>query len=143
MAVGPRMRQPEPVRARHRLAPIMTAAPGQPSLEQLSGLVERVTFHNADSGFHVLRVKVRGERERVTLVGHTPSVTPGECAAASGSWVTEREHGRQFKAVFMAARRVRSNEVREARRARHQALCHRARHGGLSAFHRCRLRSMP
>ena len=79
----------------------MTAAPVLPSLEQLSGLVERVTFHNADSGFCVLRLKVRGERDLVTLVGHAPSVTPGEYAAASGSWVTDREHGRQFRAVFV------------------------------------------
>ena len=48
----------------------MTAAPAQPPLEQLSGLVERVTFHNADSGFCVLRLKVRRERDLVTLVGH-------------------------------------------------------------------------
>jgi len=79
----------------------MAAAPQLPSLEQLSGLVERVTFHNADSGFCVLRLKVRGERDLVTLVGHAPSVTPGEYAAASGSWVTDREHGRQFRAVFV------------------------------------------
>ena len=76
-------------------------APSPPSLEQLSGLVERVTFHNADSGFCVLRLKVRGERDLITLVGHAPSVTPGEYASASGSWVTDREHGRQFKAVFV------------------------------------------
>ena len=79
----------------------MPAAPAQPSLEQLSGLVERVTFHNADSGFCVLRLKVSGERDLVTLVGHTPSVTPGEYASASGTWVTDREHGRQFRAVFV------------------------------------------
>jgi len=68
----------------------MTTAPSLPSLEQLSGLVERVTFHNADSGFCVLRLKVRGERDLITLVGHAPSVTPGEYAAASGRWVTDR-----------------------------------------------------
>jgi exodeoxyribonuclease V alpha subunit len=72
-----------------------------PALERLSGLVERVTFHNADSGFCVLRLKVKGERELVTLVGHAPAVTPGEYASASGTWVTDREHGRQFKAVFV------------------------------------------
>ncbi|MCY7300174.1 MAG: hypothetical protein LH616_13290, partial [Ilumatobacteraceae bacterium] len=49
----------------------------------------------------MLRLKVRGERDLVTLVGHAPSVTPGEYASASGSWVTDREHGRQFKAVFV------------------------------------------
>jgi exodeoxyribonuclease V alpha subunit len=72
-----------------------------PAAERLSGLVERVTFHNADSGFCVLRLKVKGERELVTLVGHAPSVTPGEYASATGTWITDREHGRQFKAVFV------------------------------------------
>ena len=76
-------------------------APSLLSLEQLSGLVERVTFLNADSGFCVLRLKVRGERDLVTLVGRAPSVKPGEYASASGGWVTDREHGRQFKAVFV------------------------------------------
>ena len=71
-------------------------APSLPSLEQLSGLAERITFHNADSGIRVLRLKVRAERDLVTVVGQAPSVTPGEYTAASGSWVTDREHGRQF-----------------------------------------------
>lgn len=70
-------------------------------LDRLAGLVERVTFHNADSGFCVLRLKVKGERDLITLVGHTPTVAPGEYASASGTWVTDREHGRQFKAVFV------------------------------------------
>ena len=70
-------------------------------LESLSGLVERVTFHNDDSGFCVLRLKVKGERDLVTLIGHAPTVTPGEYASASGNWVADREHGRQFRAVFV------------------------------------------
>jgi exodeoxyribonuclease V alpha subunit len=70
-------------------------------MDQLAGLVERVTFHNADSGFCVLRLKVKSERDLITLVGHTPSVTPGEYATASGQWISDREHGRQFKAVFV------------------------------------------
>ncbi|MGO9949845.1 MAG: ATP-dependent RecD-like DNA helicase [Steroidobacteraceae bacterium] len=70
-------------------------------LERLAGLVERVTFHNEQNGFCVLRLKVKGERELATLIGHTPSVSPGEYAAASGTWVTDREHGRQFRAVFL------------------------------------------
>ncbi len=78
-------------------------APGSPSapLDRLSGLVERVTFHNAQNGFCVLRLKVKGERELITLVGHAPAVSPGEYASASGTWVTDREHGRQFRAVFV------------------------------------------
>ncbi len=78
-------------------------APGSPStpLDRLSGLVERVTFHNAQNGFCVLRLKVKGERELITLVGHAPAVSPGEYASASGTWVTDREHGRQFRAMFV------------------------------------------
>ncbi|MER2518091.1 MAG: ATP-dependent RecD-like DNA helicase [Candidatus Accumulibacter phosphatis] len=70
-------------------------------LERLAGLVERVTFHNEQNGFCVLRLKVKGERELITLIGHTPVVSPGEYAAASGHWVTDREHGRQFRALFV------------------------------------------
>jgi len=64
-------------------------------------LVERVTFHNEQNGFCVLRLKVKGERELITLIGHAPAVSPGEYASASGNWVTDREHGRQFRAVFV------------------------------------------
>jgi exodeoxyribonuclease V alpha subunit len=65
--------------------------------ETLSGIVERVTFHNAENGFCVLRVKARGMRELATVVGHLPSVAAGEFLDASGAWVVDREHGRQFK----------------------------------------------
>jgi len=71
------------------------------TLDRLAGLVERVTFHNEQNGFCVLRLKVKGERELITLIGHAPVVSPGEYASASGNWVTDREHGRQFRAVFV------------------------------------------
>ena len=41
-----------------------TPQPHTPS-EEIAGLVERVTFFNEESGFAVLRVKVRGHRENV------------------------------------------------------------------------------
>ena len=69
--------------------------------EPLAGLVERVTFHNSDNGFCVLRVKVRGHRELVTVLGETPSVSAGEYIQASGRWETHRDHGRQFRATFL------------------------------------------
>lgn len=68
---------------------------------KIAGLVERITFHNGQNGFCVLRLKVKGERDLVTLVGHTPSVTPGEYATASGQWIVDREYGRQFKAEWL------------------------------------------
>ena len=38
--------------------------------EVLGGLVERVTFHNEENGFCVLRVKARGQRDLITVLGH-------------------------------------------------------------------------
>ncbi len=66
--------------------------------EQLSGVVERVTFHNPDTGFAVLRVQARGRRGLVAVVGTVASVTAGEYVEAVGAWVQDREHGEQFKA---------------------------------------------
>ena len=79
----------------------MNDTASKPAMDQLCGLVERVTFHNAESGFCVLRLKVKGERDLITMIGHSPTVTPGEYASASGGWITDREHGRQFRAMFV------------------------------------------
>ncbi len=68
---------------------------------KVAGLVERVTYHNAENGFCVLRLKVRGHRDLVTVVGHAPSVTAGEYATAQGAWVADREYGRQLKASVL------------------------------------------
>jgi exodeoxyribonuclease V alpha subunit len=67
-------------------------------IERLAGSVERVTFHSPESGFCVLRVKVRGQRDEVTIVGSAATVTAGEYVECEGAWVTDRTHGLQFKA---------------------------------------------
>lgn len=72
-----------------------------PEREVLAGLVERVTFHNDENGFCVLRVKARGHRDLVTVVGHAATISAGEWATASGEWVNDRTHGQQFRAHFL------------------------------------------
>lgn len=67
-------------------------------IERFSGSVERVTFHSEESGFCVLRVKVRGRRDLVTVIGNAAAVTPGECVECAGIWQNDRNHGLQFKA---------------------------------------------
>ena len=69
--------------------------------EVLAGLVERVTFHNDDNGFCVLRIKARGHRELITVVGHAAAISAGEWVTASGEWINDHTHGQQFKARFM------------------------------------------
>jgi exodeoxyribonuclease V alpha subunit len=71
--------------------------------EEIAGLVERVTFFNEDSGFAVLRVKVRGQRELMTVLGSVPTVSAGEWVTAKGWWVRDKEHGLQFKATVLKA----------------------------------------
>jgi len=73
----------------------------RPESEVLAGIVERVTFHNADTGFAVLRVKARGHRDLVTIVGHTAAIAAGEWITVTGEWVNDRTHGQQFKARFL------------------------------------------
>src|SRR3984885_11849014 len=73
------------------------------SQEALAGLVERVTYHNAENGFCVLRAKARGHREVVTVVGYAATIAAGEWITASGEWVNDRTHGQQFKARFLRA----------------------------------------
>src|ERR1017187_8155466 len=65
---------------------------------QLSGVIERVTFFNEESGFCVLRIKAPGHREEVTVIGSLPSVSAGEWLSGEGWWVRDKEHGLQFKA---------------------------------------------
>lgn len=67
-------------------------------MEHLKGTVERVTYHTEDTGYSVLKVKVRGRHEPVTVTGRTPLVHEGEAIAAEGEWVNVAEYGRQFKA---------------------------------------------
>ena len=74
-----------------------------PEREVVAGLVERVTFHNPDNGFSVLRVKARGQRGLVTVVGHAAAISPGEWVTASGEWLHDRTHGPQFRARFLRA----------------------------------------
>jgi exodeoxyribonuclease V alpha subunit len=71
--------------------------------ESLSGLIERVTFHNEDTGFAVLRVKARGHRDLLTVVGSLASVSPGEWINAQGRWVHDREFGPQFRAEILTS----------------------------------------
>jgi exodeoxyribonuclease V alpha subunit len=79
----------------------MNPQPEPSTGEVLAGLVERVTYHNAENGFCVLRARARGHRDVVTVVGHAAAISAGEWVMASGQWVNDRTHGQQFKARFL------------------------------------------
>ena len=79
----------------------MTAQGRQGDDEVIAGVIEQVSFHNEESGFCVLRTKVRGLAHPVTVVGRAATVAPGEWLTASGLWETDRLYGRQFRARFV------------------------------------------
>jgi len=86
-----------PPRRPFRKKPDNEPVPGGPD-DALSGQVERVTFHNEENGFCVLKVKVQGRREPVSVLGSLPSVVAGEWITAQGSWERDKEHGIQLRA---------------------------------------------
>lgn len=63
----------------------------------LDGAVDRVTFYNPETGFSVVRVRLRGRREPVAVVGALPAVQPGERLVLTGRWHTDPRHGAQFR----------------------------------------------
>jgi hypothetical protein len=74
------------LRSMDNAAGTQTSSPG---LESLEGLIERVTFHSPESGFCVLRVKVRGNRDMVTVIGTLAQVRAGEWIQAQGVWAID------------------------------------------------------
>src|SRR5271169_3953630 len=80
--------------------PLRNQLPSGPA-DSLSGLIERVTFHNDENGFAVLQVKAKSHRDLVTVVGSLPSVSAGEWLTAQGHWVQDREFGQQFRAEVL------------------------------------------
>jgi exodeoxyribonuclease V alpha subunit len=83
----------------------MKPMPESSTQEVLAGLVERVTFHNAENGFCVLRAKARGHRDLVTVVGHAAIISAGEWITASGEWINDRAHGQHSGRGFSRPRR--------------------------------------
>src|SRR4030095_37924 len=65
--------------------------------EQLTGAVERVRSNSEETGFCVLRVKVRGHRDLVTVVGSAATITLGEYIEGQGVWVNDPTHGTQLQ----------------------------------------------
>ncbi|HVA91162.1 MAG TPA: helix-hairpin-helix domain-containing protein, partial [Chloroflexota bacterium] len=64
--------------------------------ESLTGTVERITFYNPENGFSVVKLRVRGRRDPIAVVGALPACQPGELLALEGRWRIDPRHGAQF-----------------------------------------------
>ncbi len=72
-----------------------------PGEERITGVVEKVSFFSETSGFSVLRLIRKGERESVTVVGCVAAVTMGQHIEAVGCWQNDKTWGIQFKATHL------------------------------------------
>lgn len=66
-------------------------------METLSGILERIVYENADSGYTVGRFSAYGHPELVTIVGNLASVNAGESLLLSGEWTNNPKYGPQFQ----------------------------------------------
>ena len=71
--------------------------------EVVEGTIRSVVYHNDENGYTVLHVEIPSEFElaknpEITIVGKAQAVWEGEEVKAEGQWVTDKVHGRQFKA---------------------------------------------
>jgi exodeoxyribonuclease V alpha subunit len=63
----------------------------------IEGVVERIVYENAETGFMVARLRVESEPELVTFVGNLMAVSPGETLRLSGQWIDDKKWGRQLR----------------------------------------------
>ena len=71
--------------------------------ETVEGTIKSVVYHNDENGYTVLHVEIPSEFElarnpEITIVGKARAVWEGEEVKAEGQWITDKVHGRQFKA---------------------------------------------
>ena len=71
--------------------------------ETVEGTIRSVVFHNDENGYTVLHVEIPSgfalrKLNEITIVGKAQAVWEGEEVKATGQWVTDKVHGRQFRA---------------------------------------------
>ncbi|MGF1576390.1 MAG: ATP-dependent RecD-like DNA helicase [Cyanophyceae cyanobacterium] len=63
---------------------------------ELTGIVERITFHNPDNGYTVARLQVKGQADLTTILGSFPQLQPGQTLQLWGQWKEHPKFGSQF-----------------------------------------------
>ena len=65
--------------------------------ETLTGIVERITFHAADSGYTIARLQVPRHEDLVTIAGNFPNIQAGQTLKLTGNWREHPQYGPQFQ----------------------------------------------
>lgn len=68
--------------------------------ETLYGIVDRVTFHNPENGWTILRVSpFNNPHQQETVIVHQTKVFAGATMEFKGAWTYHKQYGRQFQAI--------------------------------------------
>jgi len=65
-------------------------------VESISGVVERITYQNEETGYGVIKVRVKGFSKLVALTGKFVSINVGTVIEAKGKFTINKKFGRQF-----------------------------------------------
>lgn len=68
-----------------------------PPLEDLQGVVERLTYHSEESGYTVARLKAPRVQDLVTVVGNFANIQAGQTLQLHGFWRDHPKYGSQFQ----------------------------------------------
>ena len=75
-------------------------------MESLRGIVDRITYHNPDNGWSVLRVlPFDNPHQQETVTVHQTKVFAGATMEFHGAWTVHPKFGRQFKATQAVERK--------------------------------------
>ncbi len=67
-------------------------------MQELTGVIERITYHNEENGYTVAQLAPEGKDYTVTVIGNMLGINVGECVRLTGQWTMHPQYGRQFKA---------------------------------------------
>ncbi len=78
---------------------IPSATEQEKAYEKIAGIIERITFHNEENGWSVVKVApFDNPRKLVTVVIHQAQIVAGDSMDFFGNWIMHPKFGKQFKA---------------------------------------------
>jgi exodeoxyribonuclease V alpha subunit len=87
----------DPPKHRNRQALLQELQQATTERVEIEGVVERIVYESADTGFVVARLSREGQVDLTTFVGPGLAVSPGETVRLAGHWVDDAKFGRQLK----------------------------------------------
>jgi exodeoxyribonuclease V alpha subunit len=67
------------------------------SIASIAGVVERITYYSAESGYTVARLQAPRFHDLITIVGSFPTIQPGQTLQLIGNWKEHPQYGQQFQ----------------------------------------------